>query len=69
MRMAHLFPPGRVLWAINDQDLQPSSRIHESSTKLRLFEVLEVDKIFDQILFSRRMLGYAIAYGDCLFIF
>lgn len=58
MGMAHLFPPGRVLWAVDDRDLQPSYRLSETSTKLRLFEVKSVDNVFDQIIFSRRMLGY-----------
>jgi len=58
-----MYPPGRVLWAMRDSDLHPS---HQKSTselaqpgdkdKLRLFEVLDVERIFDQIVFARNML-------------
>jgi hypothetical protein len=59
MNLAHLYPPGRILWALNDQDLQAPFRTSNNSddNKVRMFEVLEVDKVFNQILFSRRMLG------------
>jgi hypothetical protein len=62
MQMANMFPPGRVLWALRDSDLHPSHRLgrgKEKSTekdKLRLFEVLDVEKTFSQIIFSRDML-------------
>jgi len=58
MKMADLFPPGLVLWALDDRDLQPAFRTSvESVDSVRLFEVLRVDKVFNQITFSRRMLG------------
>jgi len=61
MRMADLFPPGRVLWAVRDCDLHPSHQSQEPTKDpdqtLRLFEVLDVEKVFSQIIFSRNMLG------------
>lgn len=54
-----MFPPGRLLWALRDSDLHPTHRSEESSTgpdKLRLFEVLDVEKSFSQILFAKDML-------------
>lgn len=59
MHMADMFPPGRVLWAMRDSDLHPSHRLPESATapdKLRLFDVLDVEKVFEQIVFARDML-------------
>ncbi|KAL0577563.1 GPI inositol deacylase [Marasmius crinis-equi] len=66
MQMAHTFPPGRVLWALRESDLHPSHRTDDpekSSSnglavdKLRLFEVLDVEKVFSQIVFAKDMLG------------
>ena len=61
MRMAHLFPPGRVLWAIRDGDLHPSHRLHEATKgrgteKVRLFDVQDVEQVFNQIVFAKDML-------------
>ncbi|KIJ70631.1 hypothetical protein HYDPIDRAFT_105377 [Hydnomerulius pinastri MD-312] len=62
MQMADLFPPGRVFWARRDGDLPPSQRLSQASSgkeegKIRLFEVLDTEKVFSQIVFSRNMLG------------
>ncbi|ESK93113.1 lipase class 3 [Moniliophthora roreri MCA 2997] len=65
MQMAHTFPPGRVLWALRESDLHPSHRSITASSaasstsqdKLRLFEVLDVEKVFSQIVFAKDMLG------------
>ncbi|KAI0786513.1 hypothetical protein C8Q75DRAFT_808486 [Abortiporus biennis] len=62
MRMAHLYPPGRVLWAMNDNDLHPSHRLNEGKHKekkkpVRLFEVSDVTGVFGQIVFARDMLS------------
>lgn len=62
MCMADTFPPGRVLWAMRENDLHPSHRLHVSDRsssgpdKLRLFEVLDVENVFSQIVFARDML-------------
>src|ERR1700734_612534 len=72
MHMTDLFPPGRVLWALRDSDLHPSHQKHETKgskssgdaketggqDKLRLFEVLDVEKVFSQIVFAKDMLRY-----------
>ena len=66
MVMADLFPPGRVLWAIRDGDLHPSHRLSAGSgtsdshaeSKVRLFEVNDVEKMFGQIIFARDMLRW-----------
>ncbi|KAL5530744.1 hypothetical protein ACEPAF_7002 [Sanghuangporus sanghuang] len=67
MVMADLFPPGRVLWAIRDGDLDPSHRLSantgtsesasDAENKVRLFDVLDVEKMFGQIIFARDMLS------------
>ena len=61
MQMSNLYPPGRVLWALRDSDLHPSHRKGNSDTaegddKLRLFEVLDAEKVFSQIVFAKDML-------------
>ncbi|XP_006459806.1 hypothetical protein AGABI2DRAFT_202200 [Agaricus bisporus var. bisporus H97] len=64
MQYQDLLPPGRVLWAMRDSDLHPSHQKKEpkennekgQKDKLRLFEVLDVEKIFGQIVFARNML-------------
>ncbi|TFY55041.1 hypothetical protein EVJ58_g8499 [Rhodofomes roseus] len=67
MHMTQMFPPGRVLWAMRDGDLHPVHRLRDaegqlSSTekgadKVRLFEVLDVQRAFDQVVFARDMLS------------
>ncbi|KAJ3519608.1 hypothetical protein NM688_g9276 [Phlebia brevispora] len=61
MHMAHLYPPGRVLWALRDGDLEPAHRLRPQDTretdKLRLFEVQDVEQVFNQIVFARDMLS------------
>lgn len=71
MVMADLFPPGRVLWAVRDADLYLGHQLNPSinssnarngkkeggdDSKVRLFEVLDVEKMFGQIIFARNML-------------
>ncbi|KIY43107.1 alpha/beta-hydrolase [Fistulina hepatica ATCC 64428] len=57
MRMVNMYPPGRVLWAIRDGDLHPFHRSTPAEpNRLRLFEVLAVDKVFNQIVFAKDML-------------
>ncbi|KAG2150321.1 uncharacterized protein EDB93DRAFT_1142777 [Suillus bovinus] len=60
MQMADLFPPGRILWTVRDCDLHPSHQSQQPNTHpdktWRLFEVLDVEKVFSQIVFSRNML-------------
>lgn len=64
MRMADLYPPGHVLWAIRDGDLHPSHRLdtalkNRGAEKVRLFEVQDVEQVFNQIVFAKDMLRYA----------
>lgn len=77
MQMSNMYPPGRVLWAMRDSDLHPShrkqtspipTRNSASSTndkgpedRLRLFEVLDVEKVFSQIVFARDMLRCVVS--------
>lgn len=59
MKDQDLFPPGRVLWGMRNGDLHPEhqkKKNEENGDKLRVFEVLDVEKIFDQIVFARNML-------------
>jgi hypothetical protein len=66
MQMSDLFPPGRVFWARGDGDLPHSQRTgsEKESTKVRLFEVLDTEKVFSQIVFSKNMLRYANLFLD-----
>lgn len=96
MGFAELFPPGRVLWAVREGDLEGMVGVGASSNgrgnegrgeggsgsgsgrrgggtgegregkgagggkeRLRLFEVLDVEKVFSQIVFARDMLRCA----------
>ena len=59
MHMTDLYPPGRVLWAIRDKDLDPAHRLQPSkqgADKLRLFEVEDVEQVFSQVVFAKDML-------------
>lgn len=61
MQMADLYPPGRVFWARRDGDLPHSQRVssvgsEKEAAKVRLFEVLDTEKVFSQIVFSKNML-------------
>ena len=62
MQMSDMFPPGRVLWAVRDNDLHPSYRLpakeSHDNQKLRLFDVLDTERVFSQIVFARDMLRY-----------
>lgn len=65
MQMSNLFPPGRVWWAIRDEHLrsatqQASSTSTEGEGKMRLFEVLDVETVFSQVIFARDMLRYVL---------
>ena len=70
MQMADLYPPGRVFWARRDRDLPHSQRVSSAGSgkeaaKVRLFEVLDTEKVFSQIVFSKNMLRYVFC-PDCL---
>ncbi|KAH9946602.1 alpha/beta-hydrolase [Amylocystis lapponica] len=63
MHMVQLYPPGRVFWALRDGELQPAHRLEagreggKGGEKVRLFEVLDVERVFGQIVFARDMLS------------
>ncbi|CAK5276119.1 unnamed protein product [Mycena citricolor] len=57
MTMSNMVPPGRVLWAMRDNDFSPKHRQTGKADKLRLFEVLDVEKVFGQIVFAKDMLS------------
>lgn len=64
MQSTILFPPGRVLWAMRDGDLHISHQRYRNSCspsptsgkRLRVFEVIDAEKVFSQIVFARNML-------------
>lgn len=72
MPMQNLYPPGRVLWAVRESDVSyaappPAERRYNPMESLRaqreeegtrLFEVLDVEKVFTQIIFARDMVRY-----------
>jgi len=64
MQMDRLYPPGRVWWAIRDDSDTPThtqvpspSASCNISDNVRLYEVLDVEKIFGQVVFARDMLS------------
>ncbi|KAG9317063.1 hypothetical protein JVU11DRAFT_1250 [Chiua virens] len=62
MQTADLFPPGRIFWARRDGDLPHLQRLsptgsEKDAAKVRLFEVLDNEKVFSQIVFSKNMLS------------
>lgn len=76
MPLHRLYPPGRVLWAVRDSDVSyaappPAERRYSPMEALRarreedgvrLFEVLDVEKVFTQIIFSRDMISSHMAH-------
>jgi len=64
MQMDRLYPPGRVWWAISDDSGTPQHQgVSSPSTSRnipdnpRLYEVLDVEKVFGQVVFARDMLS------------
>ncbi|KAH9037613.1 alpha/beta-hydrolase [Lactarius pseudohatsudake] len=76
MPLHSLYPPGRVLWAVRDSDVSYAApppaerryspmealRAQREEDGIRLFEVLDVEKVFTQIIFSRDMIGSHMAH-------
>ena len=72
MPLHGLYPPGRVLWAVRNSDVSYAApppaetryspmealRAQREEDGIRLFEVLDVQKVFTQIIFSRDMIRY-----------
>lgn len=56
MSSAHLFPPGKVWWAVRNESLHFSHQRAETCGGLRLFEVHQVEQVFRQIEFKGDML-------------
>jgi hypothetical protein len=60
MQNSNMYPPGRVLWAMRDKDLHQAHQLYPQTPggkdKLRVFEVLDVEKVFSQLVFARNML-------------
>jgi len=76
MPLHNLYPPGRVLWAVRDSDVSYAApppaegryspmealRAHREEDGVRLFEVLDVKKVFGQIIFARDMISSHMAH-------
>jgi len=69
MQMDRLYPPGRVWWVIRDNsDIvahtqePPASTSCNVADNVRLYEVLDVEKVFGQVVFARDMLRCALGY-------
>ena len=71
MQMDRLYPPGRVWWATRDdsctlpplQTPTPNASC-DTAENVRLYEVLDVEKIFGQVIFARDMLRCALTCGS-----
>ena len=66
MQMDRLYPPGRVWWVVrenSDTSTHPQASSEGASCNIpdnvRLYEVLDVEKVFGQVVFDRDMLRYA----------
>ena len=64
MQMDRLYPPGKVWWAVRaDSDTHSkatsSGEHHNTIDHVRLYEVLDVEKVFGQVIFAKDMLRYA----------
>jgi len=64
MQMDRLYPPGRVWWAVRDDPDDPTCPQAASTDascnipeNIRLYEVLDVEKIFSQVVFARDILS------------
>jgi len=65
MQMDRLYPPGKVWWAIRGNSDNPTCPEPTSAStscnipeNVRLYEVLDVEKVFGQVVFARDMLRY-----------
>lgn len=66
MQMDRLYPPGKVWWAKRvDSDTHSKATSlggdHNTVDNIRLYEVLDVEEVFGQVVFARDMLRYASA--------
>ena len=68
MHMDRLYPPGKVWWAVRvDSDAPTQSEATPSgehcivTDNVRLYEVLDTEKVFGQVVFARDMLRYGSA--------
>ena len=66
MQMDRLYPPGRVWWAIRDDpdsltcpQAASTSASCDIPENVRLYEVLDVEKVFSQVVFAKDILRYA----------
>ncbi|KAH9995195.1 alpha/beta-hydrolase [Russula compacta] len=76
MPLHDLYPPGRVLWAVRNSDVSYAApptaegryspmealRAQREEDGVRLFEVLDVEKVFTQIIFARDMVSSHMAH-------
>ncbi|KIJ32331.1 hypothetical protein M422DRAFT_35874 [Sphaerobolus stellatus SS14] len=57
MHYTHLFPPGRVWWAVQNESMHPSHQLEDGREGIRIFDVLHVEDAFRQIEFKGDMLS------------
>jgi len=61
MQMDRLYPPGRVWWAMRENSDTTTHSFTDASRNVpdnvRLYEVLDVEKVFGQVVFDRDMLS------------
>ena len=59
MQMDRLYPPGKVWWAVrgsSDSPTYPQATSANVPENVKLYEVLDVEKVFGQVVFARDML-------------
>ena len=66
MHYTHLYPPGKVWWAVRNESIHPSHQLEDGREGIRLFEVLQVEDVFRQIEFKGDMLRCVVNVGHSL---
>lgn len=69
MQMDRLYPPGKVWWAVGE-DSAHSAHSRTASTSgnsdimenVSLYEVLDVEKVFGQVVYARDMLRHVLMH-------
>lgn len=66
MQMERLYPPGKVWWTLREcpddptyPRATPTNESCNTPENIRLYEVLDVEKVFSQVVFARDILRYA----------
>jgi sn1-specific diacylglycerol lipase len=63
MQMDRLYPPGKVWWAVGENSGTAStSENSDTIENVSLYEVLDVEKVFGQVVYARDMLRHVLMH-------